>query len=204
MRSLPLLALACPLLLACASTTPSGEVVGSGWLKDCPPLESDRPGALYWWAPEARLAGYRALTLAPVETFPPEADAEAVAARERFAVHLAEVLRLRLGERFELVDAAGPGVLRLRYAVTEAERAAIASGHAFHRGRASVEAELLDAASGERLAVVIARRLGAETTRLQPGKPEDGAAIAEEWAKNLCQRLSERGLPARAATGSGR
>lgn len=106
--------------------------------------------------------------------------------------------------RYQIVDAPGPGVLRVRTAITDIEpgkpvrnsmSTVIPVGMAvtvvnkavndtnLGVGRASVELELLDSVSNERLAAAIDRREGRK--RLVSGKWTDVKKSFDYWAERL-------------------
>jgi hypothetical protein len=106
--------------------------------------------------------------------------------------------------RYEIVDGPGPGVLRIRTAITDVEpgrpvansmstvipvgMAASAVNRAVNDsnlgvGRASVEVELLDSVSNERLAAAVDRREGRK--RVVSGKWTDIKKAFDYWAERL-------------------
>lgn len=117
-------------------------------------------------------------------------------------------LRERLGRDYQLVDRAGPGVMRLRVAITEADGApsvmgtvsawgpgarmlagarTLATGTASFVDRAGVEAEILDSLTNRRLAAAIDRRVVQTTAESW----EEIHRIFDFWADRLAGRLSE-------------
>ena len=121
-------------------------------------------------------------------------------------------LRARLGERFRFVETPGPGVMRIRMAITEARSAdptldvltarGEAGGAAGPDGplhaetrrfveRADIEGEIQDAQTGELLAQGLdSRRRGAAALPLTTWAEVDRALAF--WADRLCTRLEER------------
>lgn len=109
---------------------------------------------------------------------------------------------------YEVVDQPGPGVLRVRVAITDvtpskpvantmstiipvgivaAGATKAVSGDNLGTGEASTEFELLDAMTGERLAAAVDRRQGGKS--VFRGKWEDTRDAFDFWAKRFRQRL---------------
>ena len=115
---------------------------------------------------------------------------------------------------YEVVDQPGPGVLRVRAAITDvvpskpaantlstivpvgivaAGATKAVSGDNLGTGEASTEVEILDAVTGERLAAAVDRRQGGKA--MFRGKWEDTKEAFDTWAKRFRQRLDEtRGM----------
>ena len=116
-----------------------------------------------------------------------------------------------LGKNFQLVNYAGPDVLVVHAAVTDAQKSRpvlnLASqtvsanlllnfekqtitGTGIAVGRVMVEAEFLDGQSGQRLAAVVDARAGTKALRIQSGSTWGDVMLAFDWwARKLDQRL---------------
>lgn len=111
---------------------------------------------------------------------------------------------------YEIVDQPGPGVLRVRVAITQlkpsnptantlstiipvgivaAGATKAVSGDNLGTGEAATEMEVLDSVSGERLAAAVDRRQGGKG--VFRGKWEDTKEAFDFWAKRFRQRLDE-------------
>lgn len=111
---------------------------------------------------------------------------------------------------YEIVDQPGPGVLRVRIAITgikpskpaantlstiipvgivAAGATKAASGDNLGTGEASTEMEILDSLSGERLAAAVDRRQGGKG--VFRGKWDDTKEAFDFWAKRFRERLDE-------------
>jgi hypothetical protein len=111
---------------------------------------------------------------------------------------------------YQIVDQPGPGVLRVRVAITQlkpsnpaantlstiipvgivaAGAAKVVSGDNLGTGEAATEMEVLDSISGERLAAAVDRRQGGKG--MFRGKWEDTTDAFDFWAKRFRQRLDE-------------
>jgi hypothetical protein len=111
---------------------------------------------------------------------------------------------------YEIVDQPGPGVLRVRVAITElmpsnptantlstivpvgmvvSGATKAVSGENLGTGEAATEMEVLDAVTGERLAAAIDKRQGGKG--VFRGKWEDTKEAFDYWAKRFRARLDE-------------
>jgi Protein of unknown function (DUF3313) len=122
-----------------------------------------------------------------------------------------QVLREQLGKKFQLVDEAGPGVMRFQAALTDAEAATpglrtistivpqaralntlkyAATGTYAFIGGAQGEAKVTDAATGQLLAEGVDRRVGGGSIKAaaqwQWGDPEN---VMNAWAAQVAKRL---------------
>jgi len=186
----------------------------SGVFDDYSHLHPGGPGdlAFIYVNPAAKWTTYDAVLLEPVtlwrsgrDSLAPIPEADLVQLVTRFE----DAVRRRLGEGFRLVDAPGPGVLRIRLAITAAREsdrgldvltatpdAVLASADApihpelmtFIDG-ASLEGEIRDATTDELLAEGVDRR--------PPNAPHfvtwaDVDRAAARWADRTCTRLEKR------------
>ncbi len=152
-------------LFACGSAPPAVET--SGFHGDYSQLEKGRgdQAQLVYNNPEANFARYDRILLDPVVVWTGEQAATSDASAEdlqALADSLGAALREQLQLEFELVESPGPGTLRLRSALT-----------AVRESGASIEIEILDAASGDRLVAVADAR----------GDADEGVGGERSWAK---------------------
>jgi hypothetical protein len=134
--------------------------------------------------------------------------------RQRILNYADAALRKQLGVDYKLVSAPGPGVMRVRVAITEAEDsnvtldtistivpiglalnslAALATGEWGFTGSAGLEVELLDSVSGRRLAAAVDRRTGGKVSG-KGDKFDDWRTIQsalDYWANQMRTRLAE-------------
>jgi hypothetical protein len=115
-------------------------------------------------------------------------------------------LHERLGEKFKIVDKPGPGVIKVRAALTEAKGARVAlntvttlipqaraastvlglgTDTAALVGTASVEAEASDGITNERLAAVVDSRAGTKGVTRMLSKWADVEAICNHWGERM-------------------
>jgi hypothetical protein len=199
----------------CAATQQARKVEPSGFLGNYAQLQEGGEGEakLVYIDRTANWAGYDKMMIDPV-TIWYDADASNVPKEEAqvLADYLDASLRHHLKQDYALVDRPGPGVLRLRVAMTEAQGAKtalnlvstvvpqlralstvkkIATGtHAFV-GRAGVEAEILDSMSNRRLAAAVDRRVGGKTIKGATSTWDDVQKAFDYWSERIQTRLAE-------------
>ncbi len=179
----------------------------SGFLDDYPRMRpSPRiAGAWGWWHPQKRISDYRKIMIDPVTVFlHPQAQSRGVnpdELKELADYFRAEMVsRIRSSGKYEIVRRAGPGVLRIRAAITDVKPGKVllnvtpvvgATGVGV--GGASMEAECLDTESGERILAVIATRKG-DPFQVKEGSSKwgDTQAVLREWAQVLREALDNR------------
>lgn len=200
MRRLPaiLLVLLGACLGACASrgwtAAPSGFLTNYDQLEKAPGergvLRYEKPGAL---------AGYPRFLIEPIGVQArPGADLERVQQEEldALAADFGAALREQLAERYELVDAPGPRVLRLRAAITNVVPATPALNlHPATKltgaglGGASFEAEGVDSETGERIFAVMVSRGAAKRFGSGLSAWSDARQVMREWAAQFRARI---------------
>ncbi len=207
--------LAGALLLAGCAASGMKDVQKTGFLSDYSQLKpgGDDRSALYYVKPGADLKPYNKLMF------------------DRFVVLLSDSAQFReidpamlkeltdyyqnavftaVKDGYMIVDQPGPGVLRVRVAITElnpsnpttntlstivpvgmivAGATKATSGDNLGTGEAGTEFELLDSVTGERLAAAVDKRQGGKG--VFRGKWEDTKDAFDYWAKRFRQRLDE-------------
>lgn len=208
------IALAAALGLSGCGSTRSTTARPSGFLgdlEDLTPVEASLEGKIFVREPRA-LAGYTRFVLDPVlvvfdaDSAPAAVDPEDLA---RLTASLRESVAAELREGgYEVVDSAGPGVLRIRAALTDVDAAGpvanlagkaagIAAGvggfvvPAIDLGGAAIEAEMLDAETGLRVAAFRDARRGKRFGGVKDASRRWGHAEAAfgVWANELRTRL---------------
>jgi len=122
----------------------------------------------------------------------------------------------KLGEKFKLAKADGPGVIKLRMALTEARGARVAlntvttvipqarmvstiiglgTDTAALVGAASLEAEATDGITNERLAAVVDSRAGTKGVMRMLSKWADVEAICDHWGERARDFFAAQGVP---------
>jgi hypothetical protein len=199
----------------CAITQQSRDGGRSGFLGDYSMLQPGEEGQaqLVYVNPTARWSQYDKVWIDSV-TLWRDASTDDLPDEEAQMLtdHLYAALHEELARDHEIVDSAGPGVLRLRAALTEAQGSKVvmntvtsvipqlrllataggmATGTAALVGKAGVEAELVDSLSGERLAAAVDARQGTKAVRGGIGKWSDAQQTFKHWAERFRERLAE-------------
>jgi len=208
-------------LHGCATKTASVDF--SGFLGTYTGLRPspDESGAWSYRKPNANFKIYTKIILDPLVIWPsqhsPYGGVDALTAW-KLALAFQDRMSQALAGGYRIVNQPGPGVLRLRTALTEVmlEHPKLASpgpllplandiliqasekisGMNALEGEAAIEAELLDAESQERLAAYVEKRVSSKVLLTQD-KDSLGPVleIFDYWARKLRQRLDEqRGL----------
>ena len=205
-------------LHGCATST--GSLNFSGFLSNYTGLRPspDESGAWSYWKPDVNFTGYTKIILDPLVIWPsqqsPYGGLESVTVW-KLAIAFHDRMSQALAGGYVIVKEPGPGVLRLRAALTEVmlERPTLASpgpvlplandiliqasekiyGMNALEGEAAIEAELLDSESRERLAAYVEKRMSSKIL-LTHDKDSLGPVleIFDYWAKKLRQRLDEK------------
>ncbi len=205
--------------LVCASLALLGagcarQVRPSGFLGDYSKLEPDPAYkvAEAYRNPAADLSLYDKVIVDPVEIwYHPDAPYKGIQPDElqALAKEFRQALVNALAGGYPVVEEPGPGVMRLRTAITDIApskpgleavtrvpgvRALSAAGRAMSGarlavGEASMEAEITDAESGVRLVAVVDTREGRQRIGTPLGRFADAQQAFDYWAKTLREQL---------------
>ncbi len=179
-----------------AQTRTSGFLVDYSELKPSKELR----GALVYDHPAVTLKDFNKFIVEPIAVhFAPGADGVTIDPAKLF--ELAQYLRSRavkaLNEKYQVVNNSGPGVLRIRAAITGIERSIpILNIHPGTKllgiglGGASMEAEAVDSVTGERILAVVDSQSG-DRTSLFAGLSEFSHAkqVMDMWVERFMSRL---------------
>jgi hypothetical protein len=193
----------------------AGKAKPSGFLGDYSQFRKGQKGEalMVYVAPQARFAHYRKILVDPI-TIWRSTETNTIPAVEAANLmdDLDDLLRLTLDDDYEIVETAGPDVLRLRVALTEAEGSWRVLGQLSDEldddlqavlpdqpssatrgfvGKAGVEAELLDSMTSTRLAAAVDRRVGEKTLKPEANRWDDVEDAFRYWAERLRDRLRE-------------
>jgi hypothetical protein len=170
--------------------------------KDCSKLKPGAEGqlALRYVNPAAHWSRYDKVMIEPV-TFWGGQDSQYSPEDQRALLdYFYRSLRTHLGQHFQIVDQAGPGVMKVQLAITDVESATpglrsvsmiVPQAHMLSNlgyaatdkfpfvGGAQAEGRITDAASGEVLAMAVDRRIGEATSR--PVSSGNGATPKTPW-----------------------
>jgi hypothetical protein len=208
------------LLTGCAATYQARDAEQSGFLDDYSKLEKGEEGrALFVYEnPDADFSAYEKVIIDPVTIWRATKSDESKTGNvpEQDLYRLANIFHAAIVEElqpnWDIVEEPGPGVLRVRVALTEAGKtnapmnvistflpiSRVVSGvkrlatgtHAFV-GAASAEGEVRDAQSGEVLLAAVDRRVGGKTARGSTSSWSDVEKAFEYWAERIGVRLTE-------------
>jgi hypothetical protein len=192
--------ISCGLLVGCQAhkASPSGFLDDYSKLKPNPVVED----ALYYQDPSRSLREYDKFMLDPVIVhFAPNAKGTAVdpAKLKTLTDYCRDEAVKALSERYRVVDAPGPGVLRPRAALTDIKKTMPAMNiHPATKlsgvglGGASMEAEALDSQTGERVFAVVDTRQG-DRLAIAAGLDPLGHAkqVIRHWIERFVKRVDE-------------
>lgn len=179
------------------------KVTGSGFLPDYSLLQPDpADGVLRWSAPSGKLKQYKQFIIDPVVVhFSPDAKGTAIDPTQLKELsdyfHTQVVKTLTKTERYQVVAASGPGVARVRIAITDISKTVpVANIHPAMKlsgiglGGAAMEAQVVDSASEERLAMVMDSESGGRLG-VVAGLQTYGHArqVMDGWAERFVKRL---------------
>ena len=176
-------------ITSCTATIQTRSVEPSGFLKDTSQLKEgdDDEALLVYFNPTVDWSRYDKIILEPVtvwrnENFDPDEISKEDLQRIVDALYIA--VKDQLAKDYQIVDRSGPGVLRMRVAITEAEDSWVVldtitnvlpigiginlatkgiTGTSAMVGEAAIEAEILDSLTNERLAALIDKRAGTKS-----------------------------------------
>lgn len=196
------IALSCTVLfviMLTGCTSGGGAKPGTtGFLSDYSNLELDK-GASHRYFPEGALEPYHAWIVEPVDVYSyTGADTDREALRELadyFGVKFREVI----SETSSLTDTPGPGVGRIRIAVTDVTEAVwFLNLHpamkitGIGRGAMGVEIEGVDSVSGEQVFAIVETARGNQFEFDHFDSMDDARDAIDSWAKETKERLQQR------------
>jgi len=179
--SLFLLLLAAAFAPACKSKGPKGV----GFLDDYSKLEAnkERPGSFVWYKPGADLRQYDYLLIDPIVVIAHKGSATdqlTAELKKKATDGFREVLFETIDPYYTVVEKAGLHVLRVRIALTD-----LTPDEGEGMGSASLEGELLDSRTGDRLAAFVSTVRGSKEGWRAKKKwlAVEGAFV--EWSQRL-------------------
>lgn len=204
-------------LSACSPIKQARNVSESGFLGDYSQLKEGQDGeALKLYinpSYQQSCNTYNKVLIEPVSIWVRDnSDLADLDAEERSTLvnHLHGSLVNELGKHYQIVNTPQPGTLRIRTAITEAEGSwvvldtvssfvpqllvmsklkEIATGTATFVGRASGEAEITDAVTGERFASAVDSIVGAKSVTGVTSQWDDVTRAFDAWSGRLAYRL---------------
>jgi hypothetical protein len=162
--------------------------------------------------PSAQWTNYNKVMIEPVTFWGGSSTSISAADQQMLVNYFSQQLKEQLGKKFQIADQAGPGVMKLTVAMTDAETATpvlrsismivpqahmlsnlkyLATGTFPFVGGAQGEAKITDSVSGNLLAAVADKRIGggSMTTgfQMQWGDAEN---TIDKWSEMFAERLS--------------
>jgi len=154
--------------------------------------------------PGARVSDYNKFLIRPVKIYlSPESEAEKRDISDEEMSRLARFFREEivdtLSDKYAVVHSAGPDVLELRFAITDAwPNRALLNIHPGStlmgkgRGGASIEIEVLDSHSQERLGIAMASQRGkARKITKGMGRWAHTEGVLSDWAKDIRKYIDD-------------
>jgi hypothetical protein len=198
-----------------ASRQPRGSVEESGFLGDYSQLKPGKSGQakLVYIAPGVDWNHYRSIDLDSVTLWPGKDGTLAKLSpkeQQQLADRLYKALYDALAAQNHMVKSPGPGVLRVRAALTEANPTnvplnavatvipqlrllstvvGLSANTALTVGEASIEVDVTDSLTGHRLAAAVDKRVGQRSLRGLGTWSQVDAAFAA-WGKQFAERLA--------------
>jgi hypothetical protein len=171
----------------------------SGFLRDYAQLREDSDGAARYVNSGRSLAEYNKFILEPVAVYLPEGKAIYPGDLQALAQYFRDkAVQDLTAAGYQVVDHSGPGVLRIRAAITDIEVAKKAFNvHPLTKlagigtGGAAMEAEAVDSMTGERIIAVVDARQG-DRMSMTEGLDTYGHArqAMDQWVARFVQRLN--------------
>ena len=216
--TVPVLGLACLLLSACTTTQKvavnQADVNCAFLANNCSLLTTGgkEQAGLRYVNPAAKWSQYNKIMIDPVTFWGGDSTKMSASDQQMLVNYFSQQLKAQLGEKFEIVNQPGPGVMKLDVALTDAEAATpvlrsvsmlIPQAHMLANlkylatdsmpfvGAAQAEMKLTDSVSGRILAMAVDKRIGGGsfTTGFQwQWGDAENAVIA--WTEMLKNRLS--------------
>ena len=207
-------------LTGCSTTHQARNVEESGFLGDYSQLQKGTgdEAKLLYLNPAATWASYTKVYIEPIELWKSDDPDSALGKlskenQDLLVSYFYTSMSNALSKNYQIVNQAGPGVLVVHSAITQAEKSRpvmnlvstvmpiglalsyakqIALGTAMNVGEVQVEAEVLDGATNQRLAAAVDRRAGTKALRTKfDGSWGDVLLAFDYWSQRLDDRLME-------------
>jgi len=203
------------LIFGCSKTVKRDKVEPKGFISDVSMLEEDPEGkaTLVYINENVDFASYDKVWLEPITIYVFEGSKLADMPEEKqkkLLAYMQVALERELGKNNQIVNEAGPGVVQLRFALTEisgsntlvdtvttvvpparafSELKKIVTGKHVGVGQVAFEAEALDSVTGERLAAAMGIRSGGKALKTDFGEYRDVEAAVDTWAVTVSERF---------------
>lgn len=172
----------------CESSAPSAKVPATGFLSDYSRLEPISETSYRYINPKYDLGNYGKFIVEKVEVlfdYGTQAEVKNWDEVEQLRTYMLRALKDAIEPDLTVVSQPGPGVARVRTALTNIRRAS-----AFKMGGVSMEIELIDSRTGEQIAAIVeSQKKGGPLGEYYDW--ENAKAIMDEWGKRFYTRLKE-------------
>ncbi|MGR9085922.1 MAG: DUF3313 domain-containing protein [Gammaproteobacteria bacterium] len=168
--------------------------------------------SLRYISPSAQWTNYNKVMIEPVTFWGGDSTSVSAADQQMLVNYFSQQLKEQLGKKFDIVEQAGPGVMKLSVAMTDSETATpvlrsismivpqahmlanlkyLATGTFPFVGGAQAEGKVTDSVSGDLLAAVADKRIGGGsfTTGFQ-WQWGDAENVIDKWCEMFAERLS--------------
>lgn len=175
----------------------------TGFLSDYSKLKAQSDTSYRYIAPGNKLGNYSKFMIDPVVThFYSGASAQKSQLSEKELTELTnymhDALVKAIEDRYGVVNRPGPGVARMKVAITDLKKSGIVQNVlpigklvGTGLGGATLEAELIDSWSGEQLGALVESQLGERLSLDGYSTWGDAKGIMDRWAKRFRARLDE-------------
>ena len=202
----------------CATTKQASlkSVKESGFLGDyskLKPGDATKGQALLTYVnPDARWSQYKKVMIDPVTYWGDDSSKFLPPDQHALTTYFRSALETQFGSKFQIVDAPGPGVMKIHVAITDADSAipvlrtvslivpqaralnmlqSVVTGHWAFAGSCEIEGRLSDAATGQMLGEMVDKRLGGSSLKAAAQwQWGDAQNALDAWATKYATRIS--------------
>ena len=188
-------------ICACTMAGCAAKVQKTGFLSDYSKLQVESETKMRYLNVD-KAKQYKSFIIEPIQVyFHSQSEASKKLKKEQIqqlTQYMHDAIVKALGDKYPIETVPGPGVLRVRAAITDLKKTEPAlnvlpvtklAGAGL--GGASLEAELLDSQTGEQIAAVIESQVGSRLSLAGYSEWGDAKEIMNGWAKNFRERLDE-------------
>ncbi len=168
----------------------------TGFLSDYSKLRPDPDGS-HRYINQARLPAYSGFIIDEVVPYAaPGIDPRVQAQLRSLAQYMRQAIIDAISDRYPVVTRPGPGVARVRVAITDFTASVPTSSVLYTlieygRGGAAMEAEVIDSRTGEQIGAVIESAHGDRVSLVAETAWDDAIAVMDTWAQRFRARLDE-------------
>jgi len=175
----------------------SKQMVKTGFLSDYSRLEPVSDEMLRYFNPNLPLSKYKSFILEPVKIYASKAELTKSKKKE-LTSFMESQIRLALGSKYPITRSPGPGVGKIRVALTDIDKSSAVMNilpatkiAGTGLGGAAMEAELIDSVTGQQIAAIMEYQKGSRLSLEGLSKYGDAKAVMKGWAQRFRKRLDE-------------